>query len=108
MNQIQLACCSLIASACVLTGLLVVNMEDKQILPSADADLVIASPNLTLMTTRTQANEESLFVLDGQSHKLLIYHLDLARKRVELSASEDLRKLFNLKGGAGGPRRPGR
>ncbi len=99
MNQVQLACCSLIASACVLIGLLVVNMEDKQILPSANADLVIAGTNITLMTTKTQPNEESLFLLDGQNHRLLIYHLDLARKRIELAASEDLRKIFNNKGG---------
>ena len=107
MNQIQLACCSLIASACVLTALLVVNMEDKQILATADADLIITSPNLTLMTTKTLQGEESLFVLDGQSHRLLIYHLDIARKRLDLTASEDLRKLFNVKG-IGGARRPGR
>lgn len=104
MNQTQLACCSLIASACILIGLLVVTMEDKQVLPSADAELVIAGTSITLMTTKTQGNEESLFVLDGQSHRLLIYHLDLARKRVELSASEDLRKLFNEKGVGGNPR----
>jgi len=40
MNQIQLACCALIASACVLAGLLVVNMENKQILSSADAEVL--------------------------------------------------------------------
>ena len=57
-----------------------------------------AGTNITLMTTKTQGNEESLFVLDGQSHRLLIYHLDLSRKRIELSASEDLRKMFAEKG----------
>ena len=97
MNQIQLACYSLIASACILAALLVVNMENKQILSSADADLVIASQSMTLMTTKTQANEESLFVLDNNSHMLLIYRLDIARDRIDLAGSQDLRKLFEIK-----------
>ena len=79
-------------------------MENKQILSSADADLVIASPALTLMTTKTQANEESLFVLDNNSHKLLIYRLDIARERLDLAGSQDLRKLFNVKAAGAGPR----
>lgn len=94
LSQTHLVCYGLIASACLLAAALIVQMEDKQILPSAQAELVLSADNLSFLTTPTQPNEESLFVLDNVNEKLLIYSLDIARKRVELVGSEDLKKLF--------------
>lgn len=94
LTQTHLICYSLIASACLLAAALVVQMDEKQILPTAEADLVISAENLTFLTTQTQPNEESLFVLDNVNEKLLIYSLDINRKRLELVGSEDLKKLF--------------
>ena len=94
LSQTHLVCYGLIASACLLTAALVVQMDDKQILPTAQAELVLNADNLTFLTTQTQPNEEALFVLDNVNEKLLIYSLDVARKRLELVGSEDLKTLF--------------
>ena len=108
MNQTQLTCCGLIASACALAAALFINMNEKQLLPSAHAEMVLTTPqNLSFLTTRTQANEESLFVIDNFNHKLLIYKLDPGRKRLELAGAEDLQKVFNIKAAnAGGLNEP--
>mgnify|MGYP000310998200 CR=1 FL=1 len=98
MNQTQLTGFGLIASACALAAALFINLNDKSLLPSAEAEMVLSTPqNLTFLTTRTQVNEESLFVIDNFNHKLLIYALDPARKRLELSGAEDLKKMFEIK-----------
>jgi len=98
MNQTQLTGYGLIASACVLAAALAINLNDKDLLPSAHAEMVLSTPqNLNFLTTRTQANEECLFIIDNINHKLLIYKLDNNRKRLELSGSEDLQKMFNIK-----------
>ncbi len=98
MNQTQLTGFGLIASACALAAALFINLQDKQLLPSAEAEMVLVTPqNLTFLTTRTQTNEESLFVIDNFNHKLLIYKLDTSRKRLELAGSEDLKRIFEIK-----------
>jgi len=93
MDRIDLARYSLIASAFVLAGLLIVNLPDR-VVPTAHAELVINKENLTLMTAKTRPGEEALFVLDGSRGKLLIYRLDVGRKQLELSGSADLAQLF--------------
>jgi len=100
LTQTQLACYGLVGSACLLAAALVVQLDGKNVLPAARGDLVLSAENLTFLTTRTQPNEEALFVLDNVNEKLLIYSLDLARKRLELVGSQDLKKLFA--GGAQG------
>ena len=98
MNQTQLTCCGLMASAFALAAALFINLNEKQLLPSAEAEMVLTTPqNLSFLTTRTQANEESLFVIDNINHKLLIYKLDTSRKRLDLAGAEDLKKVFNIK-----------
>jgi hypothetical protein len=98
MNQTQLTGFGLIASACALAAALFINLQDKQLLPTAEAEMVVVTPqNLTFLTTRTQSNEESLFVIDNFNHKLLIYKLDPGRKRLDLAGSEDLKRIFEIK-----------
>ncbi len=93
MSRIQLACYFLIASAFVLTGLLIVNLPDP-LAPKAHAGLVLGKETLTLMTAKTRSDEEALFVLDGLAGKLLIYRLNLGQKQLELSGSADLTQIF--------------
>ena len=75
MNRLQLACYCLIASAVVLTGLLL--SSTGRILPRAEAELVINKGNLTVLTARSASDEEAMFVLDNVTQRLLVYTLDL-------------------------------
>ncbi|MGB0768754.1 MAG: hypothetical protein ACPGYV_13720, partial [Phycisphaeraceae bacterium] len=70
MKPIQAACFCLIASAFVLTAILVVRVDQQAAPNAAHADMVIAQPAFTMMTARTlggngQGNDESLFILDN-------------------------------------------
>ena len=112
MSRIQFACYGLIGSAFVLAALLVVQMEGKRVLPEASADQVVARGALTIMTARTSAQDESLFVLDNVSQSLLIYQTKLAgnRGRIEFVDNISLKQLFAgaaaAGGGGGGGARP--
>lgn len=86
MKRIELACCALLASAFVLGGLLLVQLDRHGGFASrADADMVITRGNLTIMTARTKSNEEALFILENVSERLLIFTLDLPKKRLQLA-----------------------
>jgi len=101
MNKLQLACYSLMASAFVLAGLLAVNLPNH--LPQAQGAMVIRSNDYTFMTTRTDQNEEALFVIDSINERLLIYRTEIIGNsgRVRLAASEDWHA-SSAKVGAGG------
>ncbi len=100
MTRIETACYGLIASAFILAGLLLVQVSDMP--NTADASLVISRNNFTLLTAKTRSNEESLFIINNATDRLLIYRLDLARKRIELSGGADLGDLFSRGGGDDG------
>ncbi|MEX2216314.1 MAG: hypothetical protein WD768_19540 [Phycisphaeraceae bacterium] len=53
--------------------------------------------NTGAMCVRCGADEDCFVLVDNSNYRLLIYKIDLAKKRVELVATEDLRKLFELK-----------
>ncbi len=95
MTRIQTACYCLIASAFVLTALLFVTalprFENR-----AQAEMVIAQNDFTLMTARTRENEESLFVLENNSGLLLVYRIDLGRKRFNLVTIENIARGFSM------------
>lgn len=96
----QLACYALIASAFVLSGLLVIQLQPQ---PSeAEAGMVIKDNNFSVLTARTADDEEALFVLDNTSQRVLIYTQDIARKRLELVGQADLGRMFGAAGGGGG------
>ena len=109
MNRTQMASYSLLASAFVLTGLLIVKMQGVDFLPKAHADQVVTKANITAMTARSRNDEEALFILDNVSQKLLIYKIRLVGRagRIELARSLDLANAFGNKGGKGGGN-PGR
>ena len=104
MTRIETACYALIASAFILAGLLLVQVSGRP--NTADASLVISRDNFTLLTAKTRSNEESLFIINNATNRLLIYRLDLARKRIELSGGADLADLFS-RGAGGGDRDAG-
>ncbi len=101
MTTIEKACYGLIVSAFVMGGLLIVNLQDR-VTPQAQANLLLTQNSLTVMTAPTQPSQESLFVLDNISQKLLIYTLDTGRRRMGLQGSLDLAALFGNQGGGGG------
>ena len=104
MTRTQLACCVLIASAFFLGGLLVKSLQDRWLAP-AHAEMVVGTDSVTMMTAHTRPDEEALFTLDGFNEKLLIYRLDVGKRRLELAHSVDLPSLFDLSKQSVSPRR---
>ncbi|MEM0913907.1 MAG: hypothetical protein AAGB29_09255 [Planctomycetota bacterium] len=93
MDRTTAACYALIASAAVLAGLLVFGL-DRRWASEADASLVIAQQNFTLLTTQTRNTEEALVVLDNTSASLLVYRLNVPRKQLEAVGGYDVRRIF--------------
>ena len=102
MNRIQLACLALTASAFVLAGLLLATLPNR-LDQQANAALVVSRDSITAMTARTQPDQDSVFIIENNSQKLLIYTVDLGRRRIEPAQSIDLNTLFNTGGGAPAP-----
>ena len=98
MNREQLACVILTASAMVLAGLLMTQMPDDLPEPYAFADQVISTDSFSLMTAKTRKDEEALFMLDNLNQKLLIYRLDLGKKRLVLAGSTSIDNIFRRLG----------
>jgi len=96
----QYACYALIASALLLSGMLLaqISLQPNQ----AEAALVIKADNFTVLTARTADDEEALFILDNISQRILIYTQDITRKRIELVGSANLGQMFGGGGGGGG------
>jgi len=90
MKRFEVASLSLLASAFVLAGLLVVQMQNHSVLPSANAEMVLNRGNITLMTAQTRPNEEAVFVLENTTAKLLVYKVDAGKKRIDLAKTSDL------------------
>jgi len=97
MGRTQLACYSLMASAFVLGGLLIMNRPGP-LAPTAQAEMVVHKDTLTMLTARTRPDEEALFILDSLNEMLLIYRIDIAKKQMELAASASLQELFGADG----------
>lgn len=107
MTRTETACYGLIASAFVLAGMLLIQLSSMP--NTAEASLVIARDNFTLLTAKTRSNEESLFIINNLTDRLLIYKLNLARNRIELAGGANLAEIFRQDGGdRDGGRRGGR
>ncbi len=110
MNRIHTACWCLIASAIVLSAMLVTRLSDN-VRNDAEASLVISRDTYSLMTAKTRGDEESLFILDNSSGMLLVYNLNVQRGRMELANGLQLNEYFDRVsrgGGGGGDERRGR
>lgn len=93
MDRTNFACCILLASAFVLSGMLLMQTQ-----PTAKAEMVVNKDTVTLMTAKTRPDAESLFVIDSLNEKMLIYNTDLGKKRILLAQTVNLKTLFG-KGG---------
>ncbi|MFW5682849.1 MAG: hypothetical protein ACOC1G_07575 [Phycisphaeraceae bacterium] len=100
MTRIQASCFMLIASACVLAGLLISSIGSPLDSP-AQAEMLLKSGNATLMTASTNDSEESLFLLDGNRGRLLIYTANINDNELELRQSLPLSRIFGDAVGAG-------
>jgi len=98
MTRIETACFGLIASAFILAGLLIVQVSSMP--NTAEAAMVITKDHFTLLTAKTRNVEESLFVINNQTQRHVIYKLNVGQKRIELVGGADLTQVFN--GGMGG------
>jgi len=95
MNRIQTACFMLLASAFVLSAILVVRLDKVDTQNPAQADQVIAQPDsFSLMTARTRGDDESLFVLDSRGGKLVIYTPNVGRQQLVVTRAFNLSELF--------------
>ncbi len=99
MTRIETACYGLLASSFILAGMLLLQVSSMP--NTAEASMVISRSNFTLLTAKTRDGEESLFVINNASDRLLIYTLDLSRNRIELSGTANLAEVFS-RGGSGG------
>lgn len=90
MKRYEFASLSLLASAFVLAGLLVVQLQNHPVLPTASAEMVLNRGNITLMTAQTRPGEEAVFVLENTTAKLLVYKVDFLKKRIDLARSSEL------------------
>lgn len=96
MTRIQMTCYCLIASAFILAGMLITQLAGVS--NTAEADMVITRDNFTLLTAKTRSGEESLFIINNATNRLLIYTLDLPRKNIELAGAADLSTIFRQGG----------
>ena len=100
MTRIQIACYVLIASAFVLTGLLIARVTDHvaPLTEPAYADQVSNKAGFTMVTARTRASgEESLFIIDDVSNLVMIYRVEprgARGGRTELLYARDLTEIF--------------
>jgi len=94
MTRIQTACYCLLASAFVLMGVLIVQMDRTSAPNEAKADQVIAQAQFSLMTARTRGEEESLFVLDNRAGALVVYKPNVAREQLEVVTVIPMSDLF--------------
>lgn len=106
MTNLQMACYGLIASAFILAGLLLVQLQHQAMLTQqVQAEMVVNRTNYTMMTTQTRADEEALFIINNVTNRLLIYTTDVSSSRMNMVGNQDLLQLFGGGGGAGRPRR---
>jgi len=103
MNRIQTACYCLLTSAFILAAILVLRIDATTPDNTADANMVVNQPQFSLMTARTRGTEESLFVLDSNNGKVVVYAPNLSRERLEVVVGIDLAQdVFGGNGNGGG------
>ena len=87
MNRTQTACFALLASAFVLSAILIVRLDEKAQPNAVQADQNIYQPSFQMMTARTRGGvanpDESLFVLDNTKGILVVYKPNVANQKLE-------------------------
>ena len=92
MTRMQFAGLALLAAAFIQGALLLNALQNR--IPTADAELLMSRETIQMMTTQTRGTEESLFVLDQSSGRLLVYNCDLGQRRIDLSGAAQLGTFF--------------
>ena len=93
MNRTKLACFSLIASAAVLAGLLVAQLDSKlELTSTANAQFSTSTPSKTFLTARISEKQFGLFVLDQDSGQVMVYTTDKNRDTIKLEGRFDIAK----------------
>ena len=86
MKRTELACYALLASAFALGGLLFVQLAERGgFEQQAQAVMAVPRNNITVLTAQTRNGEEALFVLENFSQRMLIFTVDLTKRRLELA-----------------------
>lgn len=105
MTRTETACWSLLASAFILAGLLLVTVAQRGgFAQRAEADMVLGRGALTVMTAQTKDDEEAVFVIDNFSQQLLVFKLDLGKRRLEAAGRWPLTAGNSSRGGGGSNR----
>lgn len=100
MNRIQTACFCLLASAFVLSAILIVRVDQQSASNAAHADMVIAQPQFTMMTAVTRGggegsdSDESLFILENTQGVLLVYTPNIGNEQLTPITSIKMSKIF--------------
>ena len=109
MSRTQLACYALIASACLLAGLAVIELADR-FEPAAEAEMVVNKDIFTILSDGgVQSGEEFVYLLDNKNERLLCYQSG-NNNRIELYGTLDVSGAIQqaLRAGGGGGGRGGR
>jgi len=96
MTRIQLTCKCLMASAVVLTVLLIATLHGRfaPLTTPANAQMAADTPNYSFLIARTRNDGDSLFVLDKLSRRLVVYEPDISRNTLTPVIVQDLDPLF--------------
>ena len=94
INRTTLACYALLASAFVLTAILLVQLQSHNILAQAHASMVVNDPPVSAMTVTSRRGEEALCILENTSQRLLIYRTDMTRRQLRLVKNINLAAIF--------------
>jgi hypothetical protein len=96
--QKEQASWALMASAIVLTGLLILSLRGRFApVAAAQASMVAPYGDYVLMTARltgATAGDERLFVIDNPRHTLLVYNVNTRSGRLDLELAQDLQLVF--------------
>lgn len=92
MNRITIACYAMIASACVLAGLLTVQIA-RHAESSAQAEMVVPKGDLTILSTQGVNQDEYVYIFDARSEKLIMY-VQTARGDIEPKGGLDVGDTF--------------
>lgn len=93
MTRSQTAVYCLIASAIVLTALIFVQ-GSRLMNNEADAEMVVEKNAVSMLSTRSQADSEVLYVLESNQQVLMAYRHDPNRGEIPLLGRLDLRRAF--------------
>jgi len=105
MNRIQIACYTMLATAFVLTSLILLQAS-RLIESRAHAEMVVNKDAVTMISTQYQGDSELVYILDSRSGRLFAYMLNPNSRTIDLMATADMTREFGgAQRGGGTPAR---